>query len=50
MNDAISKDVPFSLSCIECDADSPDSYEDAVKDGWTRIEFHPEGLSEKFLG
>ena len=50
MTDAIPRDVPFSLSCTECDCDSPDTYEDAVRVGWTEITFYPEGSSENFLG
>ena len=50
MSDAIPRDVPFSLSCTECDCDSPDSYEEALSDGWTQIEYYPEGSSENFLG
>jgi hypothetical protein len=50
MSDAIPRDVPFSLSCTECDCDSPDTYEDALSDGWTQIEYYPEGSSENFLG
>ena len=50
MNEAIPRDVPFSLSCTECDGDSPHSYNDAVKDGWTQIVYFPEGSSENFLG
>ncbi len=50
MSHAIPRDVPFTLSCAECDTDSPDSYEDAVQEGWTQIEFDPQGCSENFLG
>jgi len=50
MSDAIPRDVPFSLSCTECDCDSPDSYEEAIRDGWTEIVYYPEGSSENFLG
>ncbi len=50
MSHAIPRDVPFSLSCTVCDTDSPDSYEDAVSDGWTLIEYFPQGDSENFLG
>jgi len=50
MKDAIPQDVPFTLSCIECDGDSPDTYKDAVRDGWTQIEYFPKGYSENFLG
>ena len=50
MSDAIPRVVPFSLSCTECDSDSPDTYEGAVSDGWTQIEYFPQGSSENFLG
>lgn len=46
----IPKGVPFSLSCSECDCASPDSYEQAVHEGWTAVEFYPEGVAENFLG
>lgn len=42
--------VPFSLSCFECDAASPDSHDEAIAEGWTEIEFTPEGLAENFFG
>ncbi len=50
MTDAIPQDVPFSLSCAECDVDSPDTYEDALDGGWTRIQYFPQGVAENFLG
>lgn len=50
VSDVIPRDVPFSLSCAECDGDSPDSYDEAVQDGWTQITYYPEGTSENFLG
>ena len=50
MTDAIPRDVPFSLSCYECDGDSPETYEDAVRDGWTDIRYTPESNWENFLG
>jgi hypothetical protein len=43
-------DVPFSLSCCECDCDSPDTLEDALASGWTSIQYTPDGLAENFLG
>ena len=46
----IPEGVPFSLSCCECDAGSPATYAEAVDQGWTNIEFAPEGLAENFLG
>lgn len=42
--------VPFSLSCCECDSASPDSFVEAMSEGWTDIEFYPDGLAENFLG
>lgn len=42
--------IPFSLSCCECDADSPASYDEAVLVGWTGIEFRPDLPMENFLG
>ena len=50
MSEDIPPDVPFSLSCTDCDADSPDSYQEAIAEGWTGIEFFPEGIAENFLG
>ena len=50
MSDLIPRDVPFTLSCFECDCDSPDSHEDALQQGWTMIRHYPEGASENFLG
>ena len=46
----IRKDVPFSISCYECDCDSPESLEQAIAEGWTNIQFTPDGFSENFLG
>ena len=43
-------DVPFSLSCVFCDCDSPDSLEEALAAGWTSIQYTPDGLAENFLG
>ena len=43
-------DVPFSLSCVVCDCDSPDSWFEAMFKGWTEIEYDPDGLSWNFLG
>lgn len=44
------RDVPFSISCYECDCDSPESLDQAIAEGWTDIEFTPNGFSENFLG
>ena len=46
----LSNDIPFTLSCIDCDVDSPRSYDEAVHSGWTTIQFTPDGLSENYLG
>lgn len=52
MTDASSlpRDVPFSISCYECDCDTPDSLDEALAAGWTAIEYTPDGLAENFLG
>ncbi|MBI1315021.1 hypothetical protein GC176_27335 [bacterium] len=42
--------VPFSLSCCECDAEGPGTFAEAIAEGWTGIEFTPEGLAENFFG
>lgn len=44
------RDVPFSLSCCDCDIDSPDTLEEAIAAGWTSIQYTPDGLAENFLG
>lgn len=44
------RDVPFSISCYECDCDSPDSLDQALQEGWTRVQYTPDGLAENFLG
>ena len=46
----LSDDVPFTLSCYGCDCDSPQSYEEAIRDGWTLIQFTPDGVAENYLG
>ena len=48
--DGIPRGVPFSLSCCDCDIDSPRSYEAAVAAGWNRIRFVPQSPGENFLG
>ena len=40
----------FTLSCSDCDVDSPETLDEAVRSGWTRIRFVPESPSENFLG
>ena len=46
----IPPDVPFVLSCVDCDAEGPGSYDGAVAEGWARIRFFPNSLAENFLG
>ena len=46
----IPADVPFTLSCFDCDADGPETFEAALEEGWRDIEFVPSGLSSNFLG
>ena len=43
-------DVPFSLSCIDCDCDSPHCYDEALAAGWTEIQFTPDMPTENYLG
>jgi hypothetical protein len=43
-------EVPFSISCVECDCDSPVSLEQAMALGWTSIQATPDGLAENHLG
>jgi hypothetical protein len=45
-----SADVAFSLSCIDCDIDSPETHDAAIQSGWTQIRFVPESPAENFLG
>jgi hypothetical protein len=41
--------MPFVLSCGDCDASGPDTYEKAIANGW--IEIAPDnGVSWNFLG
>lgn len=44
------RDVPFVVACYECDCDSSDSYEQAMAEGRTEIEYAPEGFSSNFYG
>lgn len=44
------RDVPFVIACVECDCDSPDSYEEAIVAGWTHIAYAPNGFSTNFYG
>lgn len=42
--------VPFSLTCARCDCDAPDTYMQAVLEGWTNIFYDPTGPSWNFVG
>lgn len=42
-------DVPFVLACAHCDADSPDTFEQAIQQGWIEIERN-DGFSWNYLG
>lgn len=42
--------VPFTLTCATCNNEGPDTYAEAIDEGWTRIEYFPDGDSENFLG
>jgi len=46
----IPSQVPFTLTCATCNNEGPDTYADAIDEGWTRIEYSPAGASENFLG
>jgi hypothetical protein len=43
--------IPFSLICTECDAGMEiRSYEQAVAEGWTNIEYAPDLPMANYLG
>ena len=42
--------VPFSLSCCECDADGPTTLEEARATGWTSIQPAPDLPMANFVG
>ena len=44
-----SSDVPFVLACAHCDADSPDTFAEAIQQGWIEIE-RADGFSWNYLG
>ena len=46
----IPQDVPFSLTCGQCNNQGPDTHEEALSEGWTGIEYVPDLMSENFLG
>ena len=41
--------VAETVACAFCDADSPDSLADALKEGWTRLQVD-DGLGHNYLG
>jgi hypothetical protein len=41
---------PFSLACTSCDRGAPDTYAEAIAEGWTDIQFDGTGLSWNYLG
>jgi len=43
------EDVPETIACASCDADSPESLAAALKEGWTRLQ-RDEGAGWNFLG
>jgi len=42
--------VPFTLTCATCNNEGPDTYAEAIDEGWMGIEYFPAGASENFLG
>ncbi len=46
----IPSDVPFTLTCCDCNNEGPDTHVEAVTEGWTDIEYVPNMTSETFLG
>lgn len=41
---------PFVLTCAACGNDGPDARVEADREGWTNIEYDPEGVSWNDLG
>ena len=51
MDDSISRDVPFSLTCAHCDAGMEiGTYEEAVAQGWSEITYAPDLPMANFVG
>lgn len=51
MDDAIPKEVPFSLVCEQCDAGMEiGSYEEALAQGWHFIQYAPDLPMANFVG
>ena len=46
----IPTEIPFTLACVECSNEGPDSFDEAVAGGWTRVSCDANGLSWNFLG
>ena len=46
----IPSQVPFTLTCAMCNNEGPDTYAEAIEEGWIRIEYDPAGISDNFLG
>jgi hypothetical protein len=45
------KDVPFTLTCSECDAGMEiESHEHAVAEGWTDIDYRPDLPMANYVG
>ena len=42
--------VPFTLTCNTCGNEGPDTFDDAVADGWSQVRHTPAGESYNFLG
>lgn len=48
---SVPDDVPFSLTCSECDAGMEvESYPEAVALGWTDIDYDPDYFFANFIG
>jgi len=46
----IPRHIPFTLNCSMCNNEGPDTFAEAIEEGWTCIEYDPAGLSSNFLG
>ncbi len=46
----IPADVPFRLTCCDCNKVGPVSEEEARHEGWRDIRYEPTSMSEHFLG
>ena len=51
MTDSLESDVPFTLVCVDCDAGMEiTSYDEAIANGWTDIEYAPDLPMSNYLG